>query len=283
MIYKIKRIIRKLLPNSIFNFLIRHNIFFQVPDETFSSYEDYLVAIRNKSILSEYNHSFKNKKVMEIGMGGYYGLGLCYLSFGCKSVILQEKYRKHSLSVQKKHLIKMKNAMIKKDIAIPNQKLIDLSRKNSVFNSQKFKITYEDVHDLIGNIEPCSYIFTNSVLEHVTDVTSLLKDCYDLLIDSGIMIHYIDLRDHYFKKPFEMLKFSKKTWKFFFDPGHLNRMRASDYIKIHEKLGMNILELKIIKKDLNTLEKEYNKIHPNFKKYDKNDLAIQIIILVAEK
>jgi len=51
----------------------------------------------------------------------------------------------------------------------------------------------------------------------------------------GMHLHYVDMRDHFFKYPFEMLTYSKQTWQSWLNPtSNLNRYRIPDYRRAFE-------------------------------------------------
>jgi hypothetical protein len=88
----------------------------------------------------------------------------------------------------------------------------------------------------------------------------------------------IDLSDHYahFDKHitiYNFLKFSSRQWRIIDNKIQpLNRMRFVDYKSIFAKTGMPVTE-EIVRKG-NFDELESIKIHKEFSKYSKKDLAI---------
>ncbi|MFW9857101.1 MAG: hypothetical protein ACFFFG_18780, partial [Candidatus Thorarchaeota archaeon] len=55
---------------------------------------------------------------------------------------------------------------------------------------------------------------------------------YQILKATGVSIHIVDLRDHFFKYPFAMLNFSEREWSKYNPPSNLNRLRYWDYKSI---------------------------------------------------
>ena len=56
-----------------------------------------------------------------------------------------------------------------------------------------------------GGGEPVDLVFSNSVLEHVDDVAGTVANLARVTARRGQNFHFIDLRDHVFKHPFEEL------------------------------------------------------------------------------
>ena len=73
-------------------------------------------------------------------------------------------------------------------------------------------------------------VVSSSVLEHVEDVPSLVRACAELTAPGGANLHLIDLRDHFFKHPFEMLCYDERTWRRWLNASNnLNRLRLPAY------------------------------------------------------
>lgn len=73
-------------------------------------------------------------------------------------------------------------------------------------------------------------VFSNSVLEHVSDLDRLFAECHRVLRCDGLMVHHVDYRDHFFKYPYGFLTFSDETWNRWLNPGDLPRWRADDHV-----------------------------------------------------
>jgi hypothetical protein len=71
---------------------------------------------------------------------------------------------------------------------------------------------------------------SNSVFEHVEDVPAHVEACAAITRAGGYNFHLIDLRDHFFKYPFEMLRYSEPVWRSLLNASNnLNRWRYKDY------------------------------------------------------
>jgi 2-polyprenyl-3-methyl-5-hydroxy-6-metoxy-1,4-benzoquinol methylase len=90
-------------------------------------------------------------------------------------------------------------------------------------------------------------VLSNSVFEHLGDVHGLTHALAGLTQPDGAHLHFVDLRDHYFKYPFEMLAYSEFVWKNLLNPtSNLNRFRLKDYRRVFhdefELVDIHVLE-----------------------------------------
>lgn len=83
-------------------------------------------------------------------------------------------------------------------------------------------------------------VLSNSVLEHVGDPASLIRDLGRVLSPSGVMLHAVDYRDHFFKYPYHFLLFSRATWDRWLNPGDLPRWRLTDHIRHFRDHGFHV-------------------------------------------
>jgi hypothetical protein len=107
-------------------------------------------------------------------------------------------------------------------------------------------------------------VWSSSVLEHVFDVSDIVAACARLTQVGGLNIHNIDLRDHYFKYPFEMLCYSEPTWKRWLNPSNnLNRWRIRQFEQVFMKHFSSVTINKAM-----PLADQFNavkhRIHPEF-------------------
>ena len=79
-------------------------------------------------------------------------------------------------------------------------------------------------------IEAVDMVLSSSVYEHLDDVEGITGALADLTRPDGLQIHYVDLRDHFFRYPLEMLRFSESTWRTWLNPSsNHNRYRLWNY------------------------------------------------------
>jgi SAM-dependent methyltransferase len=85
------------------------------------------------------------------------------------------------------------------------------------------------------------YVLSISVLEHLRDPEAVLAESARILRPGGWMINLVDMRDHFFRFPFEMLKYSPQAWRMLTTAaggsGFLNRWRLGDWLVALERHG----------------------------------------------
>jgi SAM-dependent methyltransferase len=101
------------------------------------------------------------------------------------------------------------------------------------------------------DIESCSIdcITSTNTLEHipVQDIRGILKECYRILKDDGLMSFRIDYQDHYSYfdhniSVYNFLQYSDKAWIWFNPKLHYqNRLRHRDYIDLFQKSGFEVI------------------------------------------
>ncbi|MFN2391407.1 MAG: class I SAM-dependent methyltransferase [Pyrinomonadaceae bacterium] len=96
--------------------------------------------------------------------------------------------------------------------------------------------------------ESFDLIWSSDVYEHIRFPQITVEETYRLLRPGGMVIHLIDLRDHFSfgNNPdliFNCLKYPKWLWEMMTwnRSNYINRLRASEWIKIHESAGFKII------------------------------------------
>ena len=233
--YLIPRLIRHFLPERIVRVLLLRGVIIKAGLET----SDPINAVqRYAEALSEYGLSFENKRVLVFGYGGRFDIGFELLKQGAKHVVLCDKYASpdeaHNRSVfgGEGKYFSLEQAGLR-----PRQEWITL-----------FEGDIRDVHAR-NIIEPVDIVLSSSVYEHVDDVEGITRALALLTKPDGINIHYVDLRDHFFKYPFEMLRFSEKIWRNLLNPSsNHNRYRLWNYRQAFEACFNNV-SIEILARD----------------------------------
>ena len=214
--YLIPRILRRFMPEKLVRILLLRNIVIKSGLET----NNPLAAIqRYVDVLSEHGLSFHGKRVLVFGYGGRFDIGFNLLKAGASHVVLCDKYA----SPDNEH----------------NQRLFASEDKYFVSTSGGLRPRSEwmtlieaDIRDSqVGNmLAPVDMVLSSSVYEHLEDVEGITHSLTALTKPDGLHIHFVDLRDHYFKYPFEMLRFSEGTWRRWLNPSsNHNRYRLWNY------------------------------------------------------
>ena len=219
--YLIPRVMRHFLPEKFVRTLLLHSIIIKPGIETSNPLE---AVERYVQVLKERDTTFNGKRVMVFGYGGRFDIGLGLLQAGAEHVILCDKFAPPDEPHNQQYFSKETNYFVS-----ANGKLRP--------RSEKITLLEADIRDkqITKPIEPVDIIVSSSVYEHVDDVIGITKALSVLTKPDGIHIHYVDLRDHFFKYPFEMLRFSEQTWRTWLNPSsNHNRFRLWDYRKAFE-------------------------------------------------
>jgi hypothetical protein len=245
--YITARLIRKYIPNQLFNFLLQKGIGVKPGMETSNpkaAVSQYMQVLKDK------NFSIDKKRVLLFGYGGNFGVACLLLEAGASHVTLVDKYAQPNYAQNKALLPQY-------------EKFITDNGKEVIPNPKFITLHHDDIEKLSSDL-PIDLVLSNSVLEHVQDVDKTIKALTTLTNPNGIQIHFIDLRDHYFKYPFEMLCYTEKTWQRWLNPSsYLNRYRLGDYQAIFEKYSQPV-EMVILERDIEAFKKTQSRIRAEF-------------------
>lgn len=219
--YLVLRLMRHFMPESVARFLLKRRWIIRPGLES----SDPLAAVEQYNAgLAAYDKSIKGKRVLVFGYGGRFAVGVELLRQGaaqvvlCDHFVLIDKERNLELIPSYADYLLLENEDVK-----PRSEFITLLHGD---------IREESIQKQIAQVD-C--VLSTSVYEHLDDVDGVTRALAKLTSPQGVHLHFVDLRDHYFKLPFEMLKFSEHTWKNFLNPtSNLNRFRVSDYLSIFD-------------------------------------------------
>ncbi|HUE99646.1 MAG TPA: hypothetical protein VMN99_10355 [Anaerolineales bacterium] len=267
--YLIPRVIRHFLPEKLVRTLLLRNIIIQPGLETNNPF----AAIqRYADVLSKHGLSFQGQRVLVFGYGGRFDIGFGILKEGAAHVILCDKYAPSD----KTHNYRMFSTE-EKYFAVENQGLRPRAEWMTLLEAD-----IRDVQDS-GTIEPVDIVISSSVYEHLDEVEGITCALAGLTKPDGIHIHYVDLRDHFFKYPFEMLRFSESTWRRWLNPSsHHNRYRLWDYRSAFEACFEHV-EIEVLSREEEAFRKVLPRLRPEFVSGDVNEDAVGVIQVVASK
>ncbi len=267
--YLIPRLIRHFLPEKLVRTLLLRNIVIQSGLETNNPF----AAIqRYADVLSKHDLSFQGKRVLVFGYGGRFDIGFGILKEGASHVILCDKYAPSD----EHHNRRMFGA---------EEKYFAMEKKGLRPRSEWMTLLEADIRDVqeSGTLEPVDIVISSSVYEHLEDVEGITRALAGLTKPDGIQVHYVDLRDHFFKYPFEMLRFSESTWRRWLNPSsNHNRYRVWDYRRVFESC-FEYVQIEILSREEDAFRNVMPHLRPEFVSGDIHEDAVGVILVVALK
>jgi SAM-dependent methyltransferase len=242
--YLLPRLVRHFLPEKIVRALLLRGLIISPGIETTNP----TAAVkRYVDVLSARGSSFRDKRVLVFGYGGRFDVGFSLLKEGASHVVLCDKYA----PPDETHNLRLFGA---------EQKYFFVERNGLRPRKEAMTLSQADIRDIQrnGEIEPVDIVLSNSVYEHLDNVEGITQALAGLTKPDGIQIHYVDLRDHFFKYPFEMLRFSESIWRRWLNPSsNHNRYRLWDYRHVF-KACFGKVEIEILTQE----EEAFRKLHP---------------------
>jgi SAM-dependent methyltransferase len=266
--YIIFRVIRHYMPENLVRTMLRHNIIVKPGLET----SDPASAVRRYSDLLHVNGmSLEGKNLLVFGYGGSLSIAVELLRAGCSHVTLCD-------------LFPPVNPHINDPLLPEFSKFLELKQGVVIPRPEWIKVYHGDIRRVpdTERLGPYDLIVSTSVYEHLEDVNGITKALSWLLKPSGHFVAFIDLRDHYFKYPFEMLCYTYTTWKRWLNPtSNLNRYRVWDYRNILERYFQNV-KIDILERDLENFVKTKKRMRSEYKSgNDSQDSVVNISVLCS--
>lgn len=262
--YLLPRLARHFIPDDLARVLLRRGLLIQPGLETRQPRE---AADRYLQALQPAGIALTGKRVMVFGYGGNFALGCLLLRLGATHVVLCDKFAAPDDG---------RNAALLPEFA----DYLALQRGRVVPSTPALSLLHGDIRQV--QMEEVDIVLSSSVYEHLDDVEGITRSLARLTAPGGVHLHYIDLRDHYFKYPFEMLTFSEHIWRKWLNPSsNLNRWRLPDYQRVFDA-HFEQLEIRILADDLPALEKTRQRIRPEFLCGDPQVDAATLIRVLAK-
>lgn len=244
--YLAPRLARHFLPERMARALLQRGWIIRPGLETTdprAAAERYVEAIRAAG------STLTGSRVLILGYGGSYAVGVELLERGAAHVALAE----HFVMPDKRR----------------NTELLPEHAKYLVSEARGVRPRPEYITLLHGDIRsvdlsPVDHVLSTSVLEHVQDVGGVTRALASITASTGLHIHYVDLRDHYFRYPFQMLCYTDRVWRRFLNPSsNLNRFRIRDY---HHAFAAHFgqVDLQVLEREPAALETVRTRIRPGF-------------------
>jgi hypothetical protein len=267
--YLIPRLIRHFLPEKLVRTLLLRNIIIHPGLETDNPFA---AVKRYVDVLAERGLSFHGKRVLVFGYGGRFDIGFGLLQAGTAHVILCDKYA----PPDEAHNRRMFSA---------EEKYFLMDNKGLRPRPEWITLLEADIRDgnMTRGIEPVDFVISSSVYEHVDDVEGITRALAGLTKVDGLQLHYVDLRDHFFKYPFEMLRFSEGTWRRWLNPAtNHNRYRLWEYRSAF-KACFEQVEIKVLTREEDAFRKLLPRIRPEFVSGRMDEDAVGVVLVIASK
>lgn len=264
--YLLPRVARHFLPERMVRFLLLRSLIIRPGLET----REPLAAVqRYVDVLSGHGTSLQGKRVMVFGYGGRFDIGVGLLEAGAGSVVLCEKYAPPDDAHN--HLL------------LPRyEAYLTLEGEKVRPRSDRMRLLEADIREVTpADLAPVDLVISSSVYEHLDDVEGITRALAALTAPDGMQIHFVDLRDHFFKYPFEMLSYSKDVWYGWLNPSsNHNRYRIWDYRRAFEASFQRV-ELTVLERDEAGFQKVMPRIRPEFVSGNLADDSVTLIRVVA--
>jgi SAM-dependent methyltransferase len=267
--YLLPRVIRHFLPEGLTRFLLLHSLIIQPGLET----TDPITAVsRYLEVLNARRDPIKGKRILVFGYGGRFDVGVGLLEAGAGHVVLCEKYALPDDA----HNAKL----------LPNYDahlFLDNGRPRA--RPEHMTLLQADIRDirLSAEFQPFDLVVSSSVYEHLDDVDGITRALAALTKPDGMQIHYVDLRDHFFKYPFEMLAYSEGIWRGWLNPtSNHNRFRLWDYRRVFEKYFGKV-EIQTLQRDEAAFEKARRRLRSEFISGNLQDDSVTLVLIIASE
>ncbi len=265
--YLLPRVARHFLPERLTRFLLLRSLIIRPGLET----TDPAMAVSHYlEVLQACGEAIKGKRILVFGYGGRFDVGIGLLEASAGHVVLCEKFAPPD-DVHNAELIARYGEYLFLENGRPRPR------------PEYMTLLQADIRDIHPSVEmqPFDLAVSNSVYEHVDDVDGITRALAAFTKPDGLQIHFIDLRDHFFKYPFEMLIYSESTWRGWLNPtSNHNRFRLWDYRRVFENYFSKV-EIQTLKRDEAAFEKARPRLRPEFVSGNLQDDSVTSALVIA--
>ncbi|HNK63177.1 MAG TPA: class I SAM-dependent methyltransferase [Anaerolineales bacterium] len=267
--YIVLRFLRHFMPEGLARFLLKRRWIIKPGLE---STDPFAASQRYVETLSAQGLSIVGKRVLVFGYGGRFAVGVDLLKRGAAHVVLCDHFVLLDAERNRELLPAYGPFLeVKQDEVRPRSEFITLLHGDIREGSIQRQISKVDV------------VLSTSVFEHLDDVPGITQALAKLTAPHGVHLHFVDLRDHFFKYPFEMLKFSENVWRQYLNPtSNLNRYRLKDYRRVFEA-NFGRAEFVVIERLVEEFRKAQGQIRAEFKTGDEATDAVTLIHVLARE
>jgi hypothetical protein len=265
--YVALRILRRLLPAAVVQSILGFGLGIESGLET---RDPHAAADRYQSALNSIGEDITEKRILILGYGGYFGLAVSLLRRGAAHIVLIDPYAVTKHDENRK-------------LAQDSSPFLRIEDNRAIPDSESISVIHNHVNRYLdGEPEAVDIILSSSVLEHIPDPIRELHILSRLTNAAGHHVHVIDLRDHFFKYPFEMLSFSESTWRRYLNPpSNLNRVRLGEYENAFRDC-FHAVRVEILEGDREAFRRAKKRIRPEFLSGDEEkDSACKIIVVAS--
>jgi hypothetical protein len=247
---------------------------------------------RVRDLITSYCELKHGSEVLELGTGWMHRYSIFLRLFQNINLTLFDVWDNRQFTVLK-HYIEQLSARLTDE---------EMERAAPVLSSIKEVGSFDELYQILG----CRYeieengglsrfansqfdiLFSCNVLEHIRKEI-LSEYIYDIkrilapggysaqIIDIGDHYHYFDKRDTHVK---EYLKFTNRLWNRYFDNRiqYINRMQRSDWMKLFEEHGFDLVYKREISADISSL-----RVSNDFSGYSVEELECIRLLIVHQK
>ncbi len=238
------------MPESVARFLLKHRWIIRPGLES----RDPLAAVEQYvRALELHGRSIEGRRVLVFGYGGRFAVGVELLRRGASHVVLCDHY---VLLDHERNL----------ELLPAYSKYLTVETGHVKPHADFISLLHGDICDpaIQAQMSPVDLVLSTSVYEHLDGVGEITRALSKLTDGQGAQLHFVDLRDHYFKYPFEMLKYSERVWRSLLNPtSNLNRLRLTQYRDIFEKYFARV-DIHVLAREEAELQKALPRLRREF-------------------
>jgi SAM-dependent methyltransferase len=263
--YVALRLVRHYLPDRVVHVLLRRGLIIRAGIETSAPAA---ATRRFMDAIDGVGETVVGRRILIFGYGGRLDVAVELLRAGARHVVLVDPYAAP--------------VPVTASLASVGSPFLEVSDSRAVPAPKWFTVLHGPLREYLSNGGgPVDMVLSNSVLEHVDDLAGAVADLARVTAPGGQHFHFIDLRDHFFKYPFEMLCYSERSWRRFLNPGsNLNRLRVWDYERLFSSSFPRVT-VQVRSSDLPAFRATRSRIRSEFLSGDEDRDAVTQIILRA--
>ena len=267
--YLLLRVARRFLPASVTRFLLRRRWIIRPGLETRAPVQ---AVDRYQAELHRLGRDWSGQRVLVFGYGGFFGVAVELLRRGAAHVVLCDRYARPDAA---------RNAALARNPAYAA--FFAATGPAPRPRPEAVTLVHDDIRAAAHRLPPVDIVLSSSVYEHLDDVDGITAALARLTRPTGVHIHFVDLRDHFFKYPFEMLTYSERVWRAWLNPGsNLNRWRVPQYETAFRRHFAQV-QVRILARDPDAFRRARPRIRTEFLTGDEHLDAATEIVIVAQQ